>query len=100
MISWSRDPFAPAIRSLCRDQRLEVIDLQVHDLPAPLDAQTQVLAPYYQAGMVPTTYKSFYYDMTKSVDLNQWPSPVWVQRFDQFYDITQAPEDLPPLPAD
>jgi hypothetical protein len=48
--------------------------------------------------IVPTTYKAFYYDMTKSVDLGQWPSQEWVQKFDEYYWITQAPEDLPSMP--
>ena len=54
--------------------------------------------PLHAAGLVPTTYKSFYYDMTKSVDLAQWPSSSWVDKFDEYYWITQAPEDLPPMP--
>jgi len=56
------------------------------------------LQPFFARGLVPTTYKTFYYDMTKSVDLAEWPSPTWVQRFDEYYWITQAPEDLPPIP--
>jgi nicotinamidase-related amidase len=61
-------------------------------------AQRAILSPQYDAGVVPTTYKSFYYDMTRSVEPNQWPSANWVQRFDEYYYITQAPEDLPPMP--
>jgi nicotinamidase-related amidase len=61
-------------------------------------AQQQMLKPLFDAGLVPTTYKSFYYDMTKSVDLAEWPSQDWVARFDEYYWITAAPEDLPPIP--
>jgi nicotinamidase-related amidase len=60
----------------------------------------ELLASLYEGGLVPTTYKAFYYDMTKSVSLAEWPSQSWVQKFDQYYYITQAPEDLPPMPAD
>jgi nicotinamidase-related amidase len=63
-------------------------------------AQKEALQPFFDQGLVPTTYKSFYYDMTKSVDLAQWPSPVWVQKYDEYYQITQAPEDLPPIQGD
>jgi nicotinamidase-related amidase len=63
-------------------------------------AQKEMLQPFFDEGLVPTTYKSFYYDMTKSVDLAEWPSQQWVERFDEFYWITQAPEDLPPIPGD
>lgn len=62
-------------------------------------AQKAMLQPFFDAGLVPTTYKSFYYDMTKSVDLDEWPSQAWVQRFDEYYAITEAPEDLPPIPG-
>jgi nicotinamidase-related amidase len=62
--------------------------------------QESMLAPYFAAGLVPTTYKSFYYDMTKSVSLDEWPSQQWVRRFDPYYWLTQAPEDLPPMPPD
>jgi hypothetical protein len=60
--------------------------------------QKDMLAPFFDQGLVPTTYKSFYYDMTKSVNPAEWPSQAWVARFDEYYDITQAPEDLPPIP--
>jgi hypothetical protein len=62
-------------------------------------AQKTMLQPFYDGGLVPTTYKGFYYDMTKSVDVSEWPSPVWIQNYDQYYWETQAPEDLPPMPA-
>jgi nicotinamidase-related amidase len=62
-------------------------------------AQKEMLEPFFADGLVPTTYKSFYYDMTKSVDLAEWPSQQWVQKFDEYYWITQAPEDLPPIPG-
>lgn len=62
-------------------------------------AQKEMLAPFFDGGLVPTTYKSFYYDMTQSVDPAEWPSQQWVQKFDEYYPITQAPEDLPPIPG-
>jgi len=71
--------------------------LLAEDTPA---AQKAMLQPFFDDGLVPTTYKSFYYEMTKSVDLAEWPSQTWVQKFDEYYNITQAPEDLPPIPAD
>jgi hypothetical protein len=61
-------------------------------------ALKQMLAPLFEAGLVPTTYKAFYYDMTKSVDTAEWPSQTWVQKFEEYYWITAAPEDLPPIP--
>lgn len=64
------------------------------------DAQKTLLQPLFDQGLVPTTYKSFYYDMTKSVDLSQWPSQSWLDNFDKYYNMTQAPEDLPPMPPD
>ena len=60
--------------------------------------QQQLLQPFFAAGLVPTTYKSFSSEMTQSVDLAEWPSQEWVERFDEFYPITSAPEDLPPMP--
>lgn len=61
--------------------------------------QTDMLAPFFERGLVPTTYKSFYYDMTKSVNPAEWPSQAWVQKLDEYWNLTQAPEDLPPLPG-
>src|SRR5262249_4885782 len=58
------------------------------------DAQKQMLQPFFDDGLVPTTYKSFYYEMTHSVSLDEWPSQDWVQKYDQFFWITSAPEDL------
>jgi nicotinamidase-related amidase len=66
--------------------------------PSTPAALTEALEPFFDAGLVPITYKSFYYEMTRSVDLGQWPSTSWVSRFDEYFDITQAPEDLPPMP--
>jgi nicotinamidase-related amidase len=63
-------------------------------------ALKDTLAPFFDQGLVPTTYKSFYYDMTKSVALEQWPSQEWVQKWEEYYWITQAPEDLPPMPPE
>ncbi len=56
------------------------------------------LEPEVQRGAVPITYKTFYYEMTRSVNLSEWPSPDWVARDPEYYNKTQAPEDLPPIP--
>ena len=59
--------------------------------------QATALEGLYQSGVaVPTTYKSFYYEMTRSIDLQQWPK-AWVERYDEYYNKTSAPEDLPPI---
>jgi hypothetical protein len=34
----------------------------------------------YQAGVIPLTYKSFYYGMTKAADTRDWASPEWLGR--------------------
>jgi nicotinamidase-related amidase len=59
--------------------------------------QAALLAPLFDQGVVPTTYKTFWYDMTKSVDTAEWPSQAWVAKIEEYYPITQAPEDLPPI---
>jgi hypothetical protein len=48
-------------------------------------------------GAVPTTYKTLYYEMIQSVNDAQWPSPQWVTDSNPYYDLTQQPEQLPPL---
>ncbi len=62
--------------------------------------QAALIAPLVEQGVVPTTYKSFWYDMTRSVDTGEWPSQAWVDKIDEYYPITQAPEDLPPIAPD
>lgn len=59
--------------------------------------QISVLDALYENGAVPLTYKSLYYGMTKSVDLNEWPSQAWVDKDPIYYEKTKAPEDLPPV---
>jgi len=49
-------------------------------------------------GLVPLTYKSFYYGMTKSISLKEWPSS-WAERDSIFYPVMEAPEQLPPMGA-
>lgn len=80
--------------------------MQAHDLfvmedalfaRSGLAAQKDMLKPYFAKGLVPITYKTFYYDMTRSTDLAEWPSQEWVQKYDEYYWITEAPEDLPPI---
>ena len=48
-------------------------------------------------GAVPTTYKSLYYELIQSVDEREWPSQEWVARSNPYFDLTQAPEELPPV---
>ncbi|MDF2693232.1 MAG: hypothetical protein K0S65_1615 [Labilithrix sp.] len=55
------------------------------------------LEPLYLGGAVPTTYKTLYYEMIQSVDEAQWPSKQWLTDFERYFDLTQAPEELPPL---
>jgi nicotinamidase-related amidase len=55
------------------------------------------LEPLYVAGAVPTTYKTLYYELIQSVSDAQWPSPQWVKDGAKYYDLTKAPEELPPL---
>ena len=38
-----------------------------------------------------------WYELTQSVDERQWPSQQWVNDFDPYFDLTMAPESLPPL---
>lgn len=59
--------------------------------------QAALLAPLVEQGVVPTTYKSFWYEMTRSVEPAEWPSSSWVDKMEEYYPITQAPEDLPPI---
>ncbi len=59
--------------------------------------QSATLEPLYQAGAVPLTYKTFYYEMTRSIDPQQWPSPSWLTSYTEYYNKTKAPEDLPPM---
>jgi hypothetical protein len=55
------------------------------------------LEPAYVEGAIPTTYKSLYYELTRSVSDAEWPSPQWVTDAERYFDRTQAPEDLPPI---
>lgn len=55
------------------------------------------LEPLYVAGAVPTTYKALYYELIQSVDDAGWPSQQWVRDGSRFFDMTIAPEELPPL---
>jgi nicotinamidase-related amidase len=55
------------------------------------------LEPLYVNGAVPTTYKTLYYEMIQSVSEAQWPSQQWVTDGARYYDLTKAPEELPPL---
>jgi nicotinamidase-related amidase len=55
------------------------------------------LEPLYGKGAVPTTYKALYYEMIQSVSEAQWPSQQWVTDKNPYFDLTQAPEELPPL---
>ncbi len=55
------------------------------------------LEPLYVAGAVPTTYKALYYELIQSVDDAGWPSQQWVEDGARYFDMTLAPEELPPL---
>jgi isochorismate hydrolase len=55
------------------------------------------LEPLYVRGAVPTTYKTLYYELTQSVSDAQWPSQQWVTDGARYFDLTMAPESLPPL---
>ena len=55
------------------------------------------LEPLYVAGAVPTTYKTLYYELIQSVDDAGWPSQQWVKDGSRYFDMTMAPEELPPL---
>ena len=88
---------AAALAAWMPSRELFVMEDALLALGTPAELE-QTLQPFYAGGLVPTTYKSFYYDMTKSVDLAEWPSQAWVQKFDEYYWITSAPEDLPPIP--
>ncbi len=87
-----------AISSRMDSHETFVVEDALFSLAAP-GAQAQMLAPLFADGLVPTTYKSFYYEMTQSVEVSQWPSQSWIAKFDEYYWITQAPEDLPPMPG-
>ena len=45
-------------------------------------------------GLVPLTYKSFFYGMIKSITWQEWPSKAWGDRSFTFYPLTEAPEKL------
>jgi nicotinamidase-related amidase len=55
------------------------------------------LEPLYVAGAVPTTYKTLYYELIQSVDDAGWPSQQWVKDGAKYFDLTMAPESLPPI---
>jgi nicotinamidase-related amidase len=55
------------------------------------------LEPAYADGAVPSTYKTLYYELTRSVNDAEWPSRQWVTDANRYYDLTSAPEDLPPI---
>lgn len=57
------------------------------------------LEPAYAEGAVPTSYKTLYYELTRSVDDREWPSQQWVKDGERYFDLTLAPEDLPQLLA-
>jgi len=88
---------ADVLSSLGASHQLFLMEDALLSLGTAAD-QKATLASFFEAGLVPTTYKSFYYGMTRSVDPGQWPSQTWVQRFEPYYDLTLAPEDLPPMP--
>lgn len=66
-------------------------------LPTDVLVGTTDLEAVIAGGAVSTTYKSLYYELMQSVDDAQWPSAQWVTNSNPYYDLTQAPEDLPQL---
>jgi nicotinamidase-related amidase len=58
---------------------------------------TGPLEALYVKGAVPSTYKTLYYEMIQSVNDAQWPSQQWVTDDNPYFDLTSAPEELPPL---
>jgi nicotinamidase-related amidase len=40
----------------------------------------------YQSGVIPLTYKSFYYGMTKAADRGDWESQEWLERLKELAD--------------
>lgn len=67
---------------------------------ALLGAAPADLEPLYVGGAVPTTYKTLYYELTQSVADAEWPSQQWVtDGAARYYDMTMAPEELPPAPV-
>jgi hypothetical protein len=89
---------AEAMSAWSQSHQLYVMEDALLSLGTP-SAQKEMLQPFFEQGLVPTTYKSFYYDMTRSVDVAEWPSPERIQKYDEYYWLTQAPEDLPPMPG-
>jgi hypothetical protein len=67
---------------------------------AIIGATSASLEPLYLAGAVPSTYKTLYYELTVSVSDSGWPSQQWVaDGKSKYFDLTKAPEDLPPITA-
>jgi hypothetical protein len=64
---------------------------------ALLGGATADLEPLYVNGAVPTTCKTLYYELIQSVTDAGWPSQQWVTDGAKYFDLTKAPEELPPL---
>ncbi len=64
-------------------------------------ATSATLEPAYEAGAVPSTYKTLYYELIHSVDDAGWPSQQWVAdgKTKGYYNATLAPEELAPIPG-
>ncbi|MEQ9497843.1 MAG: isochorismatase family protein [Deltaproteobacteria bacterium] len=67
-------------------------------LLSPRDDPENAWTEQYAAGATPITYKSLYYGLVRSVELDEWPSPRWIARDPIYYPRTRAPEDLPAMP--
>jgi hypothetical protein len=49
----------------------------------------------YQAGAIPSTYKTFFYEMTRTVDRDAAPE-AWKERLSAFVDRLESPDKLVP----
>jgi len=76
----------------------EEIFLMTDALVATSDASalTALVDARVTHGDVPLTYKTFFYEMTETVNFEDWPAD-WIARDAVYYPITVAPESLPPI---
>ena len=81
------------------DQNLERVtnNLGPRQIFVMEDALLASSSPQRRTPLVPLTYKSAYYGMTKSISQSEWPSQVWVERDSIFYPLTAEPEELAPI---
>lgn len=94
VVAGTDDGLLPMLEGLPHDE----IFLMADALVAASDAAA--LAALVDArvthGDVPLTYKTFFYEMTETVNFEDWPAD-WIARDAVYYPITVAPESLPPI---